>query len=372
MHKYTGPAGARSTRRPATRGSVPAEADWSIFLSAAHGNADVVEQLIACGKVQASLALPLELQAVRSKVALVQRAIAHHVAQQRETPVEASDVIVHALDAGVRSRAGGAEGSSAGALTIVSFSIEPSAESMSAELVRQRVASLSFATGVLCALERGHVDENVTPVPAAELREEPSGGGGGVGWDDAGSGVGLGAAGAGLGSARGPRGEGLVGEATCVQFDANAVDDLACSALHWAALNDRVRVMAALLQRGARVDTVSHEGQTPLHWAALKGHIRATDTLLRANAQLNNTDQWGFSPLMRAAQGGHTLVVLLLLRNGADTGIGDHEGHSALHWAVFHRHHAVVEWLLKEPSVVAHVNVQDGKGRLYIYTYVHV
>jgi len=90
VHKYTGPAGARSTRRPATRGSVPAEADWSIFLSAAHGpvgNAvcDVVEQLIACGKVLASLALPLELQAVRSKVALVQRAIAHHVTPQRET-----------------------------------------------------------------------------------------------------------------------------------------------------------------------------------------------------------------------------------------------------------------------------------------------
>jgi hypothetical protein len=347
------------SNRPSTN-DVETEAEWSIFLSAAHGRADIVEQLIACGRVQATLALPLELQAVRGRATLVQRVIALHVALQSETRVTERDVILHQIDGGVRSRGGTAETSSS-SLTLVSFSIAPSdpGEGMSAELVRQRVASLSFATGVLRSLESVHGDE----VSVAELREEPAVGAGGVGWDDVGAGVGLGSAAAGVGSGRGPRGEGLVGEAKCVQYDINAVDELGCSALHWAALNDRMPVINALLERGIRVDTASHEGQTALHWAALKGHIRATDALCRASAEVNAVDKWGFSSLMRAAQGGHIFVVLLLLRFGADASIADHEGHRALHWAVFHRHHTVVEWLLKEGSVVANINEQDHKGK---------
>jgi hypothetical protein len=349
------------SNRPSTN-DVETEAEWSIFLSAAHGRADIVEQLIASGRVQATLALPLELQAVRGRATLVQRVIALHVALHSETRVTERDVILHQIDGGVRSRGGTAEStSSSSSLTLVSFSIVPSdpGEGMSAELVRQRVASLSFATGVLRSLESVHGDE----VSVAELREETVVGAGGVGWDDVGAGVGLGSAAAGFGSGRGPRGEGLVGEAKCVQYDVNAVDELGCSALHWAALNDRMPVINALLERGIRVDTASNEGQTALHWAALKGHIRATDALCRASAEVNAVDKWGFSALMRAAQGGHIFVVLLLLRFGADASIADHEGHRALHWAVFHRHHTVVEWLLKEGSVVANINEQDHKGK---------
>ena len=43
--------GAR--RRPASDSyAVAAETEWSIFLSAAHGRADIVAQLVSCGKVR--------------------------------------------------------------------------------------------------------------------------------------------------------------------------------------------------------------------------------------------------------------------------------------------------------------------------------
>ena len=130
--------------------------------------------------------------------------------------------------------------------------------------------------------------------------------------------------------------------------------------------------MRWLMSNGADKDAKANDGHSPLHWAALKGHVLACKALLDAGCCVDMRDQWMFTPLIRAAQNGHCLVVLLLLRGGADPSLFDEEQHNALHWAVFHRHNAVVEWLLKEPSVVAHVNVQDGKGRLYIYTYVHV
>ena len=47
---------------------------------------------------------------------------------------------------------------------------------------------------------------------------------------------------------RGSRGEGIVGRVKCVQYGLDDVDDLGCSALHWAALNDRHGVMKMLLQ----------------------------------------------------------------------------------------------------------------------------
>jgi hypothetical protein len=59
-------------RRDDSVAAAAAETEWSIFLSAAHGRADVVAQLVACGKLTAMLALPLDPAAVRDNVLLVQ------------------------------------------------------------------------------------------------------------------------------------------------------------------------------------------------------------------------------------------------------------------------------------------------------------
>ncbi len=59
-----------SRRRRDDHHAAASETEWSIFLSAAHGRTDIVAQLVACGKLTAMLALPLDPTAVRDDVLL--------------------------------------------------------------------------------------------------------------------------------------------------------------------------------------------------------------------------------------------------------------------------------------------------------------
>ncbi len=167
-----------------------------------------------------------------------------------QTPILDTDVHIDKVEAGLRSRAA-PEGNASTALALVTFCVTPSAESMAAELLRRRALSVSFASGVLASMERGHVDPHMVSLTASELLAEDHAGGAGDDWREIeGGGVGLGqtAGGAVAAHGRGSRGEGIVGRVKCVQYGLDDVDDLGCSALHWAALNDRHGVMKMLLQ----------------------------------------------------------------------------------------------------------------------------
>ena len=139
-------------------------------------------------------------------------------------------------------------------------------------------------------------------------------------------------------------------------------DNIGCTALHWAALNDKVNVMKWLIKEGADLNARGNDGHTPLHWAGLKGFLRATRVLVDAGADLNVQDNWKFTAMIRAAQNGHVLVVLALMYAGADVTICDNEKHNVLHWAVFHRHHLVVEWILTFSSVRRIIDDADDDG----------
>ena len=118
---------------------------------------------------------------------------ANHRLHLSQTPVREVDVEVHSVDEGMR--AGGSRKAGGGGhgqqqrvpVALISFSILPSAESMSIHLVQQRVTSVAFASGVLAVLERGHVDDVVRGASergkerARSERERRVGGDGGVG-----------------------------------------------------------------------------------------------------------------------------------------------------------------------------------------------
>lgn len=157
----------------------------------------------------------------------------------------------------------------------------------------------------------------------------------------------------------------MVSAPVVVRHTVDDRDKIGCTALHWAALNDRTELMKWLMTMGADKDAKATDGHSPLHWAALKGHIGACKTLLDAGCTVDERDQWQFTPLIRAAQNGHVLVVLLLLRGGADPTLVDEEMHNSLHWAVFHRHHIVVRWLLDSawaPGLQSCLDAADNRG----------
>jgi len=157
----------------------------------------------------------------------------------------------------------------------------------------------------------------------------------------------------------------IVSAPRVVRHSVQDVDKIGCTALHWAALNDRSHLMRWLVNNGADKDAKANDGHSPLHWAALKGHLSACKALLDAGCNVDERDQWHFTPLIRAAQNGHVLVVLLLLRGGADASLVDEEKHNSLHWAVFHRHHVVVRWLLDPawaPGLQSSLDNADNLG----------
>ncbi|EKX37798.1 hypothetical protein GUITHDRAFT_55771, partial [Guillardia theta CCMP2712] len=139
-------------------------------------------------------------------------------------------------------------------------------------------------------------------------------------------------------------------------------DNIGCTALHWAALNDKVNVMKWLIKEGADLNARGNDGHTPLHWAGLKGFLRATRVLIDAGADLNVQDNWKFTAMIRAAQNGHVLVVLALMYAGADVTIydADDDGCTALHLAA---KKSGGEMCRKLIAAGAEISLTDNKGK---------
>lgn len=97
--------------------------------------------------------------------------------------------------------------------------------------------------------------------------------------------------------------------------------------LQWASLNNRASIVHFLVEKGVRVNSVDHTGQSALHWAAVTGSIQAADALLRAGATLELQDNKGYTPCHVAAQYGQTLFCYhLAVRWNADVDRVDSDG----------------------------------------------
>ena len=100
-------------------------------------------------------------------------------------------------------------------------------------------------------------------------------------------------------------------------------DDMGCSALHWAALNETTEeLVSAIIELGADINALDNDGRTPLHYFCAKGLIYGATCILHHGADSNiQTYEEKLSPLHIAAAGGHDDMVRLLLAYGASTSL---------------------------------------------------
>lgn len=116
--------------------------------------------------------------------------------------------------------------------------------------------------------------------------------------------------------------------------DPNAFDPASMrTALHWAAKNNNVEVIDALVAGGADVRVVEKMGRPPISLAAESGSVAAIERLLKAKADPNARDEYGGSPVLWASGLGTPEAVKALLDAGADPNVQDSNGITPLMWA---------------------------------------
>lgn len=119
-------------------------------------------------------------------------------------------------------------------------------------------------------------------------------------------------------------------------FDVNQRDSEDVTLLHWAAINNKTKIVEYLLNKGANVDAIGGDlKSTPLQWAVRQGHLSVVVLLIKRGADSNILDFEGCNALHLAAQFGHTALVAYLVAKGMDIDFPGTNGLTALMWSCY-------------------------------------
>lgn len=106
------------------------------------------------------------------------------------------------------------------------------------------------------------------------------------------------------------------------------------TALHMAALQDRVNVARLLIEKGAPIDARTKDGRTPLALAVERGKRECAKLFLAHGGAVNERDETGRTLLHRAVLAADPEMVKILLGAGADSAARSASGNTALDLAV--------------------------------------
>jgi uncharacterized protein len=123
----------------------------------------------------------------------------------------------------------------------------------------------------------------------------------------------------------------------------NQVDEQSRTALHYAATNGNLTIVAILIKASAKLDAKDKLGNTPLHLAADRNQAEVAQLLLDVGAPVDPENKNGMTPLMIAANRGNIEIVRALLSKGASVTKTDFTGRDAAGWAAESHRPAVVQ-----------------------------
>jgi ankyrin repeat protein len=116
----------------------------------------------------------------------------------------------------------------------------------------------------------------------------------------------------------------------------------------WAAANDDVELVRALIKAGANVKAKNQFGTSAITEAAIIGSTGVIDALLKAGADPNTRNPEGETPLMAAARAGKVDAAKRLVQAGADVNAKESfGGQSALMWASAQSQGQMVKFLVE-------------------------
>lgn len=79
-----------------------------------------------------------------------------------------------------------------------------------------------------------------------------------------------------------------------------------------------VKIVRALIKKGANLNRVNEKGETLLHEAVYRGSLEIVKVLIKAGANVNAVDKYGETPLHDAVDFGYLDIAKLLLEKGAN------------------------------------------------------
>lgn len=130
----------------------------------------------------------------------------------------------------------------------------------------------------------------------------------------------------------------------------NQADEQFHTALHYAAMNGNLTIVAILIKASAKLDVKDKLGNTPLHLAADRDQTEVVQLLLDVGVPVDPENKSGMTPLMVAASRGNIEIVQNLLAKGASVTKTDFTGRDAAGWAAESRRPAVVQAIKRAQS----------------------
>lgn len=129
-----------------------------------------------------------------------------------------------------------------------------------------------------------------------------------------------------------------------------------------AAMYGDLKIMKALVVKGAKIDLTSTNGNTALHLAVSAGMFDAAVYLVEKGANVNTKNDDGMSPLYINASQGDTKITMLLLRKGAEVNAVAGDGYAPIHRAAESGNLEVIKVLVQFKADVEIVNGEQERA----------